>query len=231
MRYDVNVPCSILIKWISSVEQLFKSKFYLFCYKPNIKIKFCTLIKNWSNSYRCHRHFFYQGILLRNGAYFHNISHFSSVSFRYYNTLYKSITYSSTLCISVKQLLWLNTQMQNNKQKNPLPLKKKKEKKNLSAIFSLCTPKGLSVEEKQHMQEVRWDVRKAFSGSICQAGEGKGDRQAEGERVGEGERHPGPRGEGSLGGTACAFQEYCYTSQSVLVGTSSSAAFYTHVWV
>lgn len=38
------------------------------------------------------------------------------------------------------------------------------------------------MEEKQHMQEVRWDVRKAFSGSICQAREGKGDRQTERER-------------------------------------------------
>lgn len=76
------------------------------------------------------------------------------------------------------------------------------------------------------MQEVRWDVRKAFSGSICQAREGKGARQTTREREGERERerHPEPRGEGSLGGTACAFQEYCYTFQSVLVGTSNSAA-------
>lgn len=38
------------------------------------------------------------------------------------------------------------------------------------------------------MQEVRWDVRKAFSGSICHArgGEGKGNRQTD--REGEGER-------------------------------------------
>lgn len=116
-----------------------------------------------------------------------------------------------------------------NKQKtSPLSLEKKK-KKNLSARFSLCTPKGLSVEEKQHMQEVRWDVRKAFSGSICQAREGKGDRQTEREREGKGERHPEPRGEGSLWGTACAFQEYCYTSQSVLVGISNSAAFSTRL--
>lgn len=109
--------------------------------------------------------------------------------------------------------------------------KGKKKKKNLSARFSLCTPKGLAVEEKQHMQEVRWDVRKAFSGSICQAREGKGGRQTERvrERGGEGERHPEPRGEGSLEGTACAFQEYCYTSQSVLVGTSNSAAFSTRL--
>lgn len=46
--------------------------------------------------------------------------------------------------------------------------------------FPLCAPRGLSVEEKQHVQEVRWDVRKAFSGSI-QAGErereGKGASQ------------------------------------------------------
>lgn len=79
------------------------------------------------------------------------------------------------------------------------------------------------------MQEVRWDVRKAFSGSIRHARGGEGrqtDREGEGGREGEGERHPEPRGEGSLGGTACAFQEYCYTSQSVLVGTSSSAAFF-----
>ena len=81
------------------------------------------------------------------------------------------------------------------------------------------------------MQEVRWDVRKAFSGSIWQAGERgrETDRQREREREGggegEGERHPEPRGEGSLGGTACAFQEYCFTSQSFLVGTHDSAAF------
>lgn len=117
----------------------------------------------------------------------------------------------------------------NNKNKNS-PLV---EKENLSARFSLCTPKGLSVEEKQHMQEVRWDVRKPFSGSICQAREGKGVRQTARARVregeGEGERHPEPMGEGSLRGTACAFQEYCYTSQPVLVGTSSSAAFSTRL--
>ena len=51
------------------------------------------------------------------------------------------------------------------------------------ARFSLRTPKGLSVEEKQHMQEVRWDVRKAFSGSISQAREGKGERQTARVRV------------------------------------------------
>lgn len=78
-----------------------------------------------------------------------------------------------------------------NKQKTLFPLKKRK-RKNPWARFPLCTPKGLSLEEKQHMQEVRWDVRKAFSGSIWQAGEGKGDRQTE--RVRErGTQSPGER--------------------------------------
>lgn len=85
------------------------------------------------------------------------------------------------------------------------------------------------------MQEVRWDVRKAFSGSI-QGGErereGKGASQPACQPACQpasqtdrhGERHPEPGGgEESLQGTACAFQEYCYTSESVLAGTSHSA--------
>lgn len=82
--------------------------------------------------------------------------------------------------------------MENNKQhkkeKKSWKKKKKEKKKNLWATFSLCTPRGPSAEEKQHMQEVRWDVRKAFSGSICQAREGKGARQTTRERERERER-------------------------------------------
>lgn len=85
------------------------------------------------------------------------------------------------------------------------PWKEKRKKENLSARFSLCTPRGLTLEEKQHVQEVRWDIRKAFSGSIRQAREGKGDRQTDRQSGRWRERHPEPRGEGSLGGTACAF--------------------------
>lgn len=73
------------------------------------------------------------------------------------------------------------------------PWKEKRKKENLSARFSLCTPRGLTLEEKQHVQEVRWDIRKAFSGSIRQAREGKGDRQTD--RVGDGERDTQSPGE------------------------------------
>lgn len=77
------------------------------------------------------------------------------------------------------------------------PRKEKRKKENLSARFSLCTPRGLTLEEKQHVQEVRWDIRKAFSGSIRQAGKrGEGrqtDRQTD--RVGDGERDTQSPGE------------------------------------
>lgn len=57
-------------------------------------------------------------------------------------------------------------------------MEEKKEKKR--KIYWLDFPAELpkvSLAEKQRIQEARWDVRKAFSGSICQAREGKGDRQ------------------------------------------------------
>ncbi len=52
-------------------------------------------------------------------------------------------------------------------------------------------------------------------------------RQEDRQRDREGETQQEPRGEGRPGGTACAFQESCYTSQLGRVGTSSSAAFHT----
>lgn len=71
-----------------------------------------------------------------------------------------------------------------------LQTKGRKEK-----IYWLDSPSELPLEEKQHMQEARWDVQKPFSGSICQ------------ERVGKGERRrdtQGPGGqESSLGNGLC----------------------------
>lgn len=82
------------------------------------------------------------------------------------------------------------------------PWKEKRKKENLSARFSLCTPRGLTLEEKQHVQEVRWDIRKAFSGSIRQAREGKGDRQTEWEMERE---TPRAQGRGKSWGNSLCF--------------------------
>lgn len=119
--------------------------------------------------------------------------------------------------------------MQNSKHclKNNVPQGKKNQIIISRCNFPLFAPRGLSAEEKQHVQEVRLDVRKAFSGSI-QAGEREREREGGSQPARQtdrhGERHPEPRGgEESLQGTACAFQEYCYTSESVLAGTSHSA--------
>lgn len=54
---------------------------------------------------------------------------------------------------------------------------------------------------------------------------GKGGRQTERER----ETRSEPRGQGILGGTACAFQDSVTHLSLVSVGTSKSAAFSTHV--
>lgn len=75
--------------------------------------------------------------------------------------------------------------------------KEEEEKKNPSARFSLCIPRGPAPEEKQHVQEVRRHVRKAFSGSIRQAGEGKDGRLRQ---SGRGRKTPRTQGSGKASG-------------------------------
>lgn len=127
--------------------------------------------------------------------------------------------------------------MENNKRhKKEKFLGKQKRKKNLWARFSLCTPKGPSVEEKQHMQEVRWDVRKAFSGSICQAREGKGARQTTRER--ERGREKGwvretPRTQGrrmSWGNSLCFSRVLLHFSVRLSVRNVQLSSFIQPVW-
>lgn len=87
--------------------------------------------------------------------------------------------------------------------------KTKQKTDNNLCDFPLRAPRGLSAEEKQHVQEVRWDVRKAFSGSI-QAGEGEWEgkgasqpaRQTDWQTRREPPRAQGRRGESS-GNSLC----------------------------
>lgn len=114
--------------------------------------------------------------------------------------------------------------MQNNKQhKKPLSFGKEKKGKIYPLYFPAELPKVSHWRRNNVFRKLGGMFGKHLADQYARQERGReADRQ--GGREGEVERHPEPRGEGSLWGKAYAFQEHCYTSQSALAGTSSSAA-------